>query len=317
MKPQDRVNAILSARVEPSWKILLVAIASHMHDGRLSMWASPETLAEESGLSRSTVMELLKAMAQRGIITRLDEGYRAKVTRIIWEALAAQEPSRSRRGGRQASDNRTDVSEHRTFDDRTAPSEGRTEASDNRTGNRPVIGLQASDNRTLTDKGTDNLEPTREPEGERPTQTITGPQATVVLPEPPLVESPLLSLLASSGMPMGQAASVARKLLEAGITSPTCEEAMVLDEWDLGRLAGPHKGRVVVAFRRAGWMPPKERRHQTIPALPSGLKVIDEKGNPIGVTQPATKAEKKAVEKDDWFGALQQLARTGDEANGK
>jgi hypothetical protein len=40
-----------------------------------------------------------------------------------------------------------------------------------------------------------------------------------------------------------------------------------LDEFDLGRIVGSqHKGRVIAAFRRAGWLPPKERR--SIPALP-------------------------------------------------
>lgn len=186
-----------------------------------------------------------------------------------------------------------------------------------RTGNGPHTSTKADRKRTGSNSSPEREEKEQireESEGEAqvvvetptaPTQTIIGPQATVILPEPPLVESPLLSLLASSGMPMGQAASVARKFLEAGITSPVCEEAMVLDEFDLGRLAGPHKGRVVVAFRRAGWLPPKERRHQTIPALPPGLKVIDEKGNPIASPSSArsTKSE-KAID------ALQQRRST-------
>jgi hypothetical protein len=105
-------------------------------------------------------------------------------------------------------------------------------------------------------------------------------------------------------MPMGQAASVARKLLEVGITSLDCREMEPLDEFDLGRIVGTQKGRVVAAFRKAGWAPPKERRQQGIPALPPGLKVLDEKGNPIGVTPPTTKQEKKAMEDDDWLEAL-------------
>jgi hypothetical protein len=157
----------------------------------------------------------------------------------------------------------------------------------------------------------------REKKGEEPTQTIHGPQATVVLPEPPPEESPLLALLASSGMPMGQAAAVARKLLEVGIVSLDCPEMEALDEWDLGRIVGTQKGRVIAAFRKAGWLPPKERRQQGIPALPPGLKVLDEKGNPIGVIPPTTKQGKKAAEKDDWFGTLQQLVSTESEANGK
>ena len=103
--------------------------------------------------------------------------------------------------------------------------------------------------------------------GEAPVQTIHGTQATVVIPAEPVVESPLLSLLTSSGMAMGQAAGVARKLLEAGITSPTCQQAMAVDAFDLGRMVGSqHKGRVVVAFREAGWFPPNER--QSVSAMP-------------------------------------------------
>ena len=49
--------------------------------------------------------------------------------------------------------------------------------------------------------------------GEAPVQVIQGTQATVVIPAEPVVESPLLILLSSSGMPVGQAASVARKLV--------------------------------------------------------------------------------------------------------
>jgi hypothetical protein len=88
-----------------------------------------------------------------------------------------------------------------------------------------------------------------------------------VLPEPPAEESLLLALLASSGMPMGQASSVVRKLLEVGITSLDCPQMEPLDEFDLGRIVGTQKGRVVAAFRKAGWAPPKERK--SIPAMPT------------------------------------------------
>lgn len=147
--------------------------------------------------------------------------------------------------------------------------------NEQRTGNGPHMSTETDRKRTGSNSSPEREEKEeREEKGEgeppRMSTTIRGAQATIVLPEPPAAESPLLSLLASSGMPMGQAAAVARKFLEAGVTSPTCEEAMVLDEFDLGRLAGPHKGRVVVAFRRAGWTPPKERRKVSA-ALPQQL----------------------------------------------
>ena len=321
MKPQERVNAILQAKVEPSWKILLVSIASHMSDLNLVTWISPETMAEESGLSRSTVMEILKALVLRGIILRYDKGHRAKDTRICWDVLAAQVPSTTRRGGVKVSEHRTAPSEHRTpsepSDNRTLPSERRTRGSEHRTVAVRLPDPYPSDNRTRSDQEPTTTRPVDPTKGEEPTQTIHGPQATVVLPDPAPQESPLLALLASSGMPMGQAASVARKLLEVGITSPGCPEMEALDEFDLGRIVGTQKGRVIAALRKAGWLPPKERRQQGIPALPPGLKVLDEKGNPIGVIPPTTKQGKKAAEKDDWFGMLQQLVSTEGEANGK
>lgn len=103
--------------------------------------------------------------------------------------------------------------------------------------------------------------------GGPPPQPIQGKQATVILSEPPAVESPLLSLLASSGMSMGQAALTLRALDEAGVTSLDSEALVPLDEFDLGRIVGKAKGQVVAALRRAGWRPPKERQAK-VPALP-------------------------------------------------
>lgn len=152
--------------------------------------------------------------------------------------------------------------------------------------------------------------------GEAPVQVIQGTQATVVIPAEPVVESPLVDLLSGAGLAPGQVAAVARKLLEAGIQSPTDEAAAVYDDFSLGNLVGnQHKGKVLPAFRRAGWLPPKERR-QSMSALPPGMKIIDEKGNPVGVV-PSTKAEKKAVETDDWFEELRKSVKGKEVAHGQ
>jgi len=159
VKPQERVNAILKSRLEPSARLLLVSIASHMSDGNLQTWISPDTMTEETGLSRSTVMSLLASLTAAGVLTRTEEGHRAKTTRIMWEGLQEYRPAASKRGGtRVQSDNRTVESDNRTHADdcanpvqgsehRTEGSDNRTEASEHRTPNRPIIGPDPTMNR--------------------------------------------------------------------------------------------------------------------------------------------------------------------------
>jgi len=185
MKPQERVKAILKSRVEPTWKVLLVAIASYMSDEQLFIWAKPETLAEDTGLSRSTVMSTLAEMQVRGVVTRTDEGRKSLVTRIIWDALAAQEAVKSSRGGPRVkgSDVRTEVSDSRTLpsDVRTPPSDSRTEGSDVRTYRGPMFGQEGSDVRTRSDQGTHHDDPTSDP-----TKKHVPPEAA----RPPVPEAP-------------------------------------------------------------------------------------------------------------------------------
>lgn len=279
----------------PVQKGVLLAITLHA-DKNFRCFPKVETLAEYASCSERAARDSIKHLASAGLIglSRKD-GFTTTYTLLMdkWPQRDVKEEVQPLQGCSDC-----------TPDD-TAPLQplqggGAAIAG---VGVQPLQGrgAVAAPEVTIEHTTTTTTEDTR---GSATTQTIIGSQATVILPEPPLVESPLLSLLASSGMPMGQAASVARKLLEAGITSPTCEEAMVLDEWDLGRLAGPHKGRVVVAFRRAGWLPPKER-HQRISAMPAGLKVIDEKGNPIASpSSPRSTKSEKAID------ALQQRRST-------
>jgi len=192
MKPQERVKAILKSKVEPTWKVLLIAIASYMSDEQLFIWAKPETLAEDTGLSRSTVMAALAEMQVRGVVTRTDEGRRSLVTRIIWDALAAQEAVKSSRGGARVKGSgvRTEVSDSRTIpsDVRTPPSDSRTDGSDVRTDRGPIIGQQVSDVRTRSDQGTHHPEPTKEPTNNYvPPVPVSTPSAAQ---EPPCVAPP-------------------------------------------------------------------------------------------------------------------------------
>lgn len=187
MKPQERVKAILKSKVEPTWKVLLIAIASYMSDEQLFIWAKPETLAEDTGLSRSTVMVALGEMVARGIITRIDEGRKAKTTRIIWDVLASQEPVKTKRGGyHPKSEDRTVLSEDRTevSDVRTAPSDVRHEESEDRTDRGPMFGLEGSDVRTRSDQGTHHDDPTSEPTNKNV------PPVPVATPSPATQEPP-------------------------------------------------------------------------------------------------------------------------------
>ena len=123
-----------------------------MSDGNLQTWIAPDTMVEETGLSRSTVMGLLASLTAAGVLTRAEEGHRAKTTRIAWEALATYQPAATKRGGaRVQSDNRTVESDNRTpemdctkteqgSEHRTEGSDNRTAQSDNRTPKSPIIG---------------------------------------------------------------------------------------------------------------------------------------------------------------------------------
>ena len=314
MKPQERVNVILKSKLEPSWKLLLVAVASHMHDMQLFVWVSPETLAEDTGLSRSTVMEVFGAMLAAGLVTRTDEGHKCKTTRIVWESLATYEPVKTKRGGKK------EPSEDRTVpsDNRTLPSEHRQEASEDRTSSSPIIGPNPTRDPTkdpTREKGEARANPTPPDVQSSPppeTQTIRGSQAHVVLPKNDFVDfSPILALLVNVGIPATYAASTARKLVEAGITEPTDEVAMALDEFDLGRIVGSQrKGQTIKAFREAGWKPPKERG-QSARGSPGGSTVVitetGERIEPRGPPgRPLTKSERQVE-------ALQALKRKGGE----
>lgn len=191
--PQERVKAIMKSKVDPTWKLLLVAIASYMSDEQLFIWAKPETLAEDTGLSRSTVMAALAEMQARGVVTRTDEGRKSLVTRIIWSVLAIQEPVKSTRGGPRVKGSgvRTEGSDSRTVpsDVRTPPSDSRTEGSDVRTDRGPIIGLEGSDVRTRSDHRTHHHDPTTEPTSEYvpPVPVATPPLTT---PEAPACAPP-------------------------------------------------------------------------------------------------------------------------------
>ena len=171
MKPQERHAAIMHSKLEPRERFILIALSSFMSDDQLAVWCAPESLAELTGYALSAVKATLADLVSRGIITRTDEGKRAKVTRIVWSVLAAVEAKPALRGGkRQRSEHRTDPS-----DNRTPPSEHRTVAVQTPDG-------QPSKHRTRSDHGSDHY-PTRD--------TISPTAAAAVAPLPaPALASP-------------------------------------------------------------------------------------------------------------------------------
>ena len=129
--PSERTDAVIKSNLEPSWRLLLIVIASHMKPDQLLTWTKPETLARETGLAKSTVMEILWAMEDVGIITRTDDEHKSKTIRIVWPLLATYTPTKSKRGGNQ----------RKRTEDRSQDTGNRYDGTEHRyadTGNRPV-----------------------------------------------------------------------------------------------------------------------------------------------------------------------------------
>jgi hypothetical protein len=162
VKPQDRTRAILRSKAEPSMRLLLVAIADHMNDADES-WPSPSTMAEETGLAESTVMELVKAAVALGILRRWQGDYRWKVMSIAWETLAALTPKASTKGGKRTPKSPTIGDSAPVIGD-TVPSDNRCPEHRSSVPGAPIIGAKGSDNRTRSDH-----EATREATREAPT----------------------------------------------------------------------------------------------------------------------------------------------------
>jgi hypothetical protein len=149
VKPQERHDAIFASRVEPSMKLLLMAVSRYLGDHGGRCIAAPETLAELTGLSRSTVLDLFGKGVAAGYLERLDVGTKAKETRILWDLLAAAEPVASKRGGARPKSETVQSSDGgvRSSDG----SDNRTEASGNR--------MEASDVRIATVRSSDSNRP--------------------------------------------------------------------------------------------------------------------------------------------------------------
>ena len=96
MKPQDRTRRILKSTLEPSQKLLLVAIADHMEDTTegedRNSRPSVALLCQETGLGERAVQGHLKALEGSGALVRHQlPGHRTPHYQIRWDRLPAQQ----------------------------------------------------------------------------------------------------------------------------------------------------------------------------------------------------------------------------------
>ena len=101
MMPQDRTRAILRSQLEPSTRLLLIAIADHMSTERDVAWPKVQTLAEETGLCERRVQSLLDEAEKAGLIRMWQGEHRARDLAIEWSALEGVAKRASNRGGRR------------------------------------------------------------------------------------------------------------------------------------------------------------------------------------------------------------------------
>lgn len=100
MKPQERTRAVLQSRVEPSAKLILIALASRM-DGAGVGYASIAEVVADTGLACSTVSAHIAALTKAGILHRWQGEHRSPDFRIDWGELESEPVKLHARGGRR------------------------------------------------------------------------------------------------------------------------------------------------------------------------------------------------------------------------
>lgn len=101
MKPQERTRRILKSSLEPSQRLILIAIADHMEDTAegpdRNSRPSVALLSEETGLSERAVQGHIKALEQAGILSRHRlSAKQAPHCVIHWSALPVSAPPQNR-----------------------------------------------------------------------------------------------------------------------------------------------------------------------------------------------------------------------------
>ena len=307
MKPQHRTRRILQSGLDPSQRLILVAIADHMEDTAegedRNSRPSVALLCEETGLGERAVQNHLKALLETGVLSRHTYSSQHPPYYLIhWARMEELGPAKTPTA---------DFAPPRK-DCAPPPAES--------AGGPPAKSAPEVDHLKGTIKGTmKGGEERATPQPVSPSspppqsQIIRGGQADIVLPAPEVPEcSPLVALLMNAGMPGGHAASTANKLVLEGITDPLGDVAAPLDEWDIGSIVGSRrKGLTIKAFRDAGWKPPKEREalaRGRPQALPGPTMTITETGHRIEPTGPPTRPLTRA---ESQIEALMNLKQQG------
>ena len=316
MTPFDRWHRVMQIPgLEQSEKGVLTALAGHANDDGYC-YPSIATLAEYASCSERSAQNAIKSLCAKALIEVSRPNGHLNRYRCCWDRWPE----------RKATGNAPDPRNHCT-PEVVAPVQPlhptpATIAGDPRNHCTPTPATIAPEGAILRGQekgpveggsaGATPTPPDVQPSPPPETQTIKGNQADVVLPKSDFVDfSPILALLVNVGIPAGYAASTTKKLVDAGITDPTDEVAMALDEFDLGRIVGSQrKGQTIKAFREAGWKPPKERG-QSARGSPGGSTVVitetGERIEPRGPPgRPLTKSERQVE-------ALQALKRKGGE----
>ena len=106
MMPQERIDAILASRAPASWKVVLMAMSSHMDDNCRNCRAKVETFATLSTLSERQTRQVIRDMLKASIITRVSRGYhKPPWTNIGWSILAEfAGVAKTARGGKRCQD---------------------------------------------------------------------------------------------------------------------------------------------------------------------------------------------------------------------
>lgn len=88
LDPSERDDLILSSALPPNQRLLLVAISWHMMKGNHA-FPSIDTLADRTGLSRSTVIRAINSLRGEGVLVVATRG-KGNSYRIAWDDLATR-----------------------------------------------------------------------------------------------------------------------------------------------------------------------------------------------------------------------------------
>lgn len=89
VKPQERHDAIFSSAAPPTWKLILLTVASHMDDDDANARPGVDRLTRLTGLGERQVRQVIRDMERAGLLGRISRGTtKPPWTVIHWPTLA-------------------------------------------------------------------------------------------------------------------------------------------------------------------------------------------------------------------------------------